>query len=382
MSLRIVLDENIPHAQEIFSPFGYIKALPGRKITNTDLKEADTLIIRSVTNVDAELLKNTAVKFVGTCTIGRDHVKENELKSQNIAFYSAPGCNAQAVGEYVVCCLLEYAQATQITLEGKSLGVVGVGNVGTIVRRYAEALGMKVLLNDPPRERAGDPLPFVSFEKVLKDSDFITIHVPLIKSGVDKTYHLIDSNALRQMKSSAVLINSCRGSVVNNQELKVALKNKTIRAAILDVWENEPEIDQELFNLCFLGSPHIAGYSYDAKIRGSTMIAEKLAEFYKISLPDYAKLGLPDIHKISARKLTKNEEIDLKAICNLFYEPREDTNLLKNSFLEVKAGENFDNLRKKYRKRREFQVIPLEFLEGAPSEKLAKMLEILKFRNF
>lgn len=381
MSLRIVLDENIPHSQEIFSPFGEIKALPGRNIKNQDLKGADALIIRSITNVDKSLVQNTPLKFIGTCTIGTDHVKEKDLQDLDIKFFSAPGCNAQSVAEYVLCALLEFAHQTHTSLAGKTIGVVGVGNVGSKVAKYAKLLNMKVLLNDPPRQRKGDALEFVPFSEIL-NCDFITLHVPLFKQGPDKTHHLIDTQNILKMNPNAVIINTCRGSVINNNDLKLGLRTKKIQAAILDVWENEPNLDQELFNLCFIGTPHIAGYSYDAKIRGSTMIAEELAKFFHLPKPDYSLIGQPSEPFYDLNNLDKNEENLLKQIANLCYDPQIDHFDLKHSLTIPNSGESFDNLRKKYRKRREFQVVPLKYERGQLSETLVKILIALQFRSF
>ncbi len=379
MNLKIVLDENIPHAQEIFSPFGTVISLPGRKITNTDLKNADALIIRSVTNVDKNLVQDTPVKFVGTCTIGTDHVKEKELEDLNIHFCSAPGCNAQSVAEYVLTALLDFSMKTNTTLKGKSIGIIGVGNVGTLVAEYAKALEMQVLLNDPPRERNGDSLSFVPLKNIL-NCDFISLHVPLNKQGEDKTLNLFDAKMISRMKQTAVLINTCRGSVVNNADLKSALQAKIIQSAILDVWEKEPNIDSELFNLCHLGTPHIAGYSYDAKIRGGTMIADKLARFFKLTPANYQGLGKSKTESFSISKTENSDELAIKSIANLFYDPREDHNALKTSISSANQGENFDNLRKNYRKRREFQIVPLEYDKGLLKEKLVKKLKLLQFK--
>lgn len=379
MNLKIVLDENIPHAQEIFSPFGTVFSLPGRKITNTDLKNADALIIRSVTNVDKNLVQDTPVKFIGTCTIGTDHVKEKELEDLNIHFCSAPGCNAQSVAEYVLTALLDFSMKTNTTLKGKSIGIIGVGNVGTLVAEYAKALEMQVLLNDPPRERNGDSLSFVPLKNIL-NCDFISLHVPLNKQGEDKTLNLFDAKMISRMKQTAVLINTCRGSVVNNADLKLALQAKIIQSAILDVWEKEPNIDSELFNLCHLGTPHIAGYSYDAKIRGGTMIADKLARFFKLTPANYQGLGKSKTESFSISKTENSDELAIKSIANLFYDPREDHNALKTSISSANQGENFDNLRKNYRKRREFQIVPLEYDKGLLKEKLVKKLKLLQFK--
>jgi erythronate-4-phosphate dehydrogenase len=379
MNLKIVLDENIPHAQEIFSPFGSIVALPGRKITNADLMDADALIIRSVTNVDKSLLQNTSVKFVGTCTIGTDHVKEKELEDLNVHFCSAPGCNAQSVAEYVLTSLLDFAKKTNTTLKGKSIGIIGVGNVGSLVANYARALEMQVLLNDPPRERNGDSLSFVPLKNIL-NCDFISLHVPLNKQGADKTFHLFDAKTISKMKPSAVLINTCRGSVVNNVDLKAALHSNVIQSAILDVWEKEPNIDTELFNLCHLGTPHIAGYSYDAKIRGGTMIADKLASFFHLASANYEGLGKSKIDSFQISQIEDSDELAIKSIANLFYDPQEDHNALKISISDVNHGENFDNLRKNYRKRREFQIVPLKYKDSLLKEKLVNKLKSLQFK--
>jgi erythronate-4-phosphate dehydrogenase len=297
----IIADENIPFAREAFGPLGEVRLVAGRAIAPDAVREADALLVRSVTRVNAALLANTRVKFVGTATIGTDHIDLDYLQQKGIAFASAAGCNANSVAEYVVAALLHIAVQRQIVLEGMTLGVVGAGNVGSRVAEKARALGLKVMLNDPPLAElifshspstlsfdqqqnfsrlAG--LPFHSLEELMA-ADIITLHTPLVRRGPHPTFHLFDEKRLRQMKNGAVLLNTARGEVIDTLALKKALRKARLSAAVLDVWEHEPHIDPELVELTTLATPHIAGYSFDGKVKGTWLIYEALCRFLQIA---------------------------------------------------------------------------------------------------
>ena len=278
--LKIIIDENIAFAREAFNQFGQIILLPGKKITNQELQKADILIVRSVTQVNEDLLKNTAVKFVGTATIGTDHIDLDYLNKNNIVFADAKGCNAYSVAEYVITALLFLADKLDLKLSDKTIGIVGVGNIGSKVAAFANALGMKVLLNDPPLQRNGDKREFLPLDKILS-TDIITFHVPLIKEGVDKTYHILDKEKMGLINKNAILINTSRGPVVDNKELINVIREKNLRV-VLDVWENEPDVNLDLLKEVLIGSPHIAGYSREGKVNGTKMIYNALCNYLNV----------------------------------------------------------------------------------------------------
>ncbi|MFN3693868.1 MAG: 4-phosphoerythronate dehydrogenase [Ignavibacterium sp.] len=226
--MKIIVDENIAFAKEAFSLFGDVVLLPGREITNETLKNADVLIIRSVTDVNEKLLSNTSVKFVGTATIGTDHIDLDYLKSMDITFADAKGCNAYAVAEYFLTALLKVCSDEDISLQNKSIGVIGVGNVGSKVAGFSELLGLKVLKNDPPLQRENPDENFYSLDEVLQ-CDIITLHVPLTLEGEDKTYHLLNAENFEVLKDGSILINTSRGAVIDNQALRKVINQKNLK---------------------------------------------------------------------------------------------------------------------------------------------------------
>lgn len=351
--MKIIVDENIEFGKEAFEQFGEVILSNGRKITNDLLKDVEILIIRSITNVNEELLKNTPVKFVGTATIGTDHLNKEYLNSANIKYSSAPGCNSFAVTEYVLSVLSKISYEQNFNLEDKSFGVIGYGNIGKKITHFAKAIGMNVIVNDPPLERDGFDYPFSTLDEALQ-CDIITLHVPLNKNGLDKTYHLLDEEKINDLKPGTILINSSRGPVVDNTALLKRLKDKNDITVVLDVWENEPSINQELLQKIYIGTQHIAGYSYEGKVNGTVMIYESLCEFLNEEKSWQPELKQIDDNKIS---LTKKETEDLLySITNKIYPIDQDSQKLK-SFAELNSFEfakQFDLLRKNYKLRREF----------------------------
>ena len=279
--MQFVVDENIPFAREAFSHLGSVTLLPGRGITREAIREAHALIVRSVTKVDATLLADTNVQFVGTATTGVEHIDREYLAARNIGFAAALGCNANAVAEYVLTALLVTAHAKGWGLSEKTLGIIGAGRIGSLVAAKAPALDLRTLLHDPPLARAtGDPR-YLSLAETLQ-ADFITLHVPLTYDGPDPTFHLIGADELTHMTPSAILINTARGEVVDNAALLETLTKGTIGGAILDVWEREPAIDWDLLDRVTLGTPHVAGYSSDGKINGTVMVYHACCRFWGI----------------------------------------------------------------------------------------------------
>lgn len=371
--MRLVVDENIVFGKEAFGRFGEVSLLNGRNITKDDLIDADALIVRSVTNVDNKLLEGTPVKFVGTATIGTDHIDNNYLKKNNIEFAFAPGCNSYAVAEYVITAIFNFLIEKKITsTKGLSIGIIGVGNVGSKVERFARALGMSLLLNDPPLEREGVKKNFVSLEEVLK-ADIITLHVPLTLGGEDKTYHLFNKNNLKKISDKSLLINTSRGAVINSNDL---LNQIIIRGlnAVLDVWENEPNINSELLDKVFIGTPHIAGYSLEGKFNGTKMIFEALNNY--LGSDKEWDFILPSIDQ----KIIKLDDLDsevstLYEVVNQVYKIKDDHQSLVKS--EGKGiGKRFDLLRKTYIERREFNNY---FIKGEITSSLYAKLKGLRF---
>ena len=355
--MKIIADINIPSVKECFSHLGEVITVTGREITPDLLKDADVLLVRSITKVNEKLLKGSSVKFVATATIGVDHIDREYLKQAQIGFSSAPGSNATSVAEYIVAALLNIAQANDIKLSDSSIGIIGVGNVGSRVERRAAALGMKIVLNDPPLQRASLDKKYRPLEEAL-DCDFVTLHTPLEKVGADATYHLCDRLFFEQLKEGAVLLNSSRGAVVETEAIKAALESGKLSGACLDVWEYEPKVDIDLLNAVDIATPHIAGYSFDGKIKGLMMIYRACCQHFGIT-PDRSIdefLTAAAIETIDYNEYEGNEQEILEQIVSSVYNILDDdSSMLKLSIISPeKRAEYFDRLRKEYRVRREF----------------------------
>lgn len=373
--MKIIIDENIAFAKETFSLFGNVVCLSGRDITKEVLKDADVLIVRSVTQVNEELLNNTSVKFVGTATIGTDHIDLNYLKSRNIAFADAKGCNAYAVAEYFLTALLKVCSDYKITLQDKSIGITGVGNVGSKVVKFSELIGLKVLKNDPPLQRENPNEKFYSLDEVLQ-CDIITLHVPLTFEGEDKTYHLLNEQNLERLKNGAILINTSRGAVIDNQALRKFINQKKLKV-VLDVWENEPDPDLSLLERVKIATPHIAGYSLEGKVNGTVMIFNALNNFlgtnYKFDF------SLPEVRNnlLSYTKYEFDEE-EFNSLLSRIYDIESDNLQMKKMLYFDKEDriKYFDNLRKYYPLRREFN----NYLIQTDSEMMKEIFKGLRFK--
>jgi erythronate-4-phosphate dehydrogenase len=276
--MKILADSNIPFASEAFSSLGDVTTAPGRAMTASDVADCDALLVRSVTRVGAELLDGSRVQYVGTATIGTDHIDQTYLKECGIAFASAAGCNARSVSEYVAAALLDTAVRGDRPLAGMRLGVVGHGNVGSKIAAWARKLGMQVLVCDPPLARRGEPfVPFVE----LFDCHAITFHVPLLRDGDDATIHYLGKEILEHVNPDAILINTSRGPIFDNAALCRALQAGRPGPVVLDVWENEPQYDPALLDWAAIATPHIAGYSFDGKVTGTRMIQHAAVEHFR-----------------------------------------------------------------------------------------------------
>ncbi len=374
--MKIVADENIPFVKECFSSLGQVCLFEGRKITFDKVKDADVLLVRSVTKVNKELLEGGNVKFVGTATIGVDHIDQNYLKERGIGFSSAPGSNSNSVAEYVVAGLLEVSEKYNIELEGLSIGIIGVGNVGSKVYAKAKALGLKTVLNDPPKKRETGDEKYRELNEVY-ECDIVTIHTPLTFEGVDQTYHLADEEFFSNLKDGVIFFNTSRGGVVDTGSLKGAFNNCKVKSAVLDVWENEPEIDTELLEMTDIGTPHIAGYSFDGKVTGMMMIYDAVTKFFdkdkKYSLQNF--LPEPQVKEINLNQSNDQRGI-LEAVRKL-YDIREDDRRLRKILNETERGEYFTFLRKTYPVRREF---PNTLVKVNDNFKLKNKLEGIGFK--
>lgn len=378
--MKIVADANIPYVRECFSSIGDVELLGGREITSDAVADADLLLVRSITPVNARLLAGSRAKFVATATIGFDHIDVDYLRRDSIGFASAPGSNANSAAEYVIAALLEIAQKYNIGLEGKSIGVVGVGNVGSRVAKKCQALGMHVRLNDPPLQRqTGDPK-YLPLEE-LYDCDFLTLHTPLTFDGRDKTFHLADEKLFKSLGQKCAFINASRGAVTNSDALTDAINADALRGVVLDVWENEPNIETELLKIVDIGTPHIAGYSLDGKIAGLIMIYKAACEHFAIvprhSVEDF--LPEPEVPQLRLDPNPANHIETLIAAVKRVYDIRRDDVRLRGiqTTRAGQAGEFFDNLRKEYAVRREFQNTRV-VLER-PCEPLARKLAGIGF---
>lgn len=276
--LNIWIDDQIAE-RELFGSIGVLHTFSGRTVTRDDLLSADALIVRSVTRVDASLLDGTHVKFVGSVTAGADHLDTFYLQARHIQYALAPGFNARPVAEYVMAVLFLLAGRRGVSVDSWTLGIVGVGQVGSMVRDFARSVGMTVMLNDPPREAQNAVGPWETLERVLEASDVVTLHVPLTEAGEYATRRLIGGDQLASLKPNGILINAARGGVVDEKALTEALSNKAIGGAVIDTWENEPEIDVGLLAACDVATPHIAGHSVGARQRGARAIRSALASW-------------------------------------------------------------------------------------------------------
>ncbi|WP_052285420.1 4-phosphoerythronate dehydrogenase PdxB [Kluyvera genomosp. 1] len=355
--MKILVDENMPYARELFSRLGEVRAVPGRPIPMEALTDADALMVRSVTKVNEALLGDKAIKFVGTATAGTDHVDQAWLQQAGIGFSAAPGCNAIAVVEYVFSALLMLAERDGFALTDRTVGIVGVGNVGGRLQKRLEALGIKTLLCDPPRADNGDAGDFRSLDELVAQADVLTFHTPLYKEGPYKSLHLADEALIRRLKPGTILINACRGPVVDNAALLTCLEEGQDLSVVLDVWEPEPDLNLALLDKVDLGTSHIAGYTLEGKARGTTQVFEAYSQF--IGQPQEVALSsllpAPEFGRISLHGPL--DQPTLKRLVHLVYDVRRDDAPLRK--VAGIPGE-FDKLRKNYLERREWSSLTVE----------------------
>lgn len=362
--MHIVADENIPLLDEFFADFGTIHRLPGRAITAQDVRDADLLLVRSVTRVDRALLKGSRVRFVGTCTIGTDHLDLDYFAEAGIAWSSAPGCNARGVVDYVLGSVLTLAEREGVDPAARIYGVVGAGQVGARLVNLLRGLGWQVRVCDPPRQ-AAEGGEFVSLERIIDECDVISLHTPLDAS----TRHLFDAARLAGLKPGSWLINASRGAVVDNAALRALLPERGDLKAVLDVWEGEPQADVELAALCQLATPHIAGYSLDGKLRGTAQIYQACCRV--LGVPERVRLDdllpAPWLSEV-ALDASADPAWALTTLCRAVYDPRRDDADFRRSLVGDADARRaaFDRLRKHYPMRREIDGLRVRIQGDAP----------------
>ncbi|MGZ0715403.1 4-phosphoerythronate dehydrogenase PdxB [Pseudomonas palleroniana] len=367
--MLIVADENIPLLDAFFEGFGEIRRVPGRSIDRATVEQADVLLVRSVTHVNRALLEGTTVRFVGTCTIGTDHLDLEYFEQAGITWSSAPGCNARGVVDYVLGSLQTLAEIEGADLKQRTYGVVGAGEVGGRLVKVLKGLGWNVRVCDPPRQIAEDG-DYVSLEQIIEQCDVISLHTPLTQSGNGSTWHLFDRQRLNRLKPGTWLINASRGPVVDNAALREVLLAREDLQAVLDVWEGEPQVDVDLADLCVLATPHIAGYSLDGKQRGTAQIYQALCAHLgqpaNIQLSDL--LPAPWLAEVHLNAST-DPAWALATLCRSVYDPRRDDADFRRSLVGSVQEQRkaFDLLRKHYPERREIDGLRVRINGESPA---------------
>ncbi|PKG39584.1 4-phosphoerythronate dehydrogenase [Psychromonas sp. Urea-02u-13] len=371
--MKLYIDENIPYAKQFFSDFGDLTFFSGRTVSPEQLSDADILLVRSITQVNEGLLHlNKTLKFVGTATIGMDHVDQDFLKQHDIAFSSSPGCNKISVAEYVLSSLLILAEKQQFQLTDKSVAIVGAGNTGSAVYERLTALGVCCKLYDPPLQLAGDKREFCRFDDVL-NADIISLHVPKIHGGAFPTVHMFDASVLAKLNDQQILINASRGEVIDNQALLTLARNGHQPTLVLDVWENEPNIEKQLLPYVEIATPHIAGYSLDGRARGTEMLYQALC----LHLNKKVQYQAADfVVKAAITDITITQELSqavLKQLVHLIYDVRRDDALFRQM---IDQDDGFDIMRKTYSERRELSTLTVN-----TSTSQTKLLQSLGFNS-
>ena len=337
-----MIDDAVWGFDQIFSEFGEVVTLPGRQISNESLQDCDALIVRSRTRVDEELLRNSKIQFVGSTVAGLDHIDQPYLEDNAITLSSAQGCNANAVAEYVISAIANLSHDYNFKLSDRTLGIIGVGNVGRRLDFKAKQLGIKTLLNDPPRESAEGSEHFVSLEEAL-GADIVTFHTPLTFSGIYSTHNLLDSHNFNHIKKDAIIINAARGGIINELIWEIT----PTKANIIDCWENEPNINPTLQKSAYWATPHIAGHSIDAKFMGSFMIYKDLCKYIKKPLND-------NIEHLINPELRIIRENNLHETLNSIYSFQADDKAIQDI-------SNFEDYRRNYPERYEWRHFETEY---------------------
>jgi erythronate-4-phosphate dehydrogenase len=369
--MKIIIDDKIPYIKGALEKVAEVIYLPGSKTTPDIVKNADAIITRTRTICNKQLLEGSSVKFIATATIGYDHIDTEYCESAGIEWTNAPGCNAESVNQYISSALFSWSMKNRTGLAGKTIGIIGVGQVGSRIAKTCEIIGMRVLLSDLPRERKEGSGMFTNVQTIQNESDIITFHVPLNMTGEDATYHMVNSEFLQMLKKKPLLINSCRGEVFNTEAVKQARKSGLISGLIIDCWENEPDLDLELLRMVEYGTPHIAGYSKDGKANGTKMSVQAVSRFFNLGLDNWqpTKVEPPEnsVFEIDGNQ-RREYSILAEAILSTYDIETDDEAVRKNP-------KDFEKLRGDYPVRREFDsfTIKAKNIETETLEKLEKL---------
>lgn len=346
--MKILADAHIPYLKGVAEHFGEVEYLPGNQFSKEAIMEKEALIVRTVTHFGEEILSGTNVKLICSATIGYDHIDTAWCESHGVAWKTAPGCNAASVEQYVTASLLYLSHQYKFDLTDKTIGIVGVGNVGSKVAVASKKMGMRVLLNDPPREEKEGSADFVDIDTIQREADIITFHTPLTKTGNHPTYHLLDDLFVTTLEKKPFIINAARGGVTDNQVLKRAIANGQISGVVIDCWEKEPDIDQELLQMADIATPHIAGYSADGKWMATKMSLDNINDFFDLGITNtpYQSIPSPSQPIIDLSEIEPEHQLH-HAVWHT-YNPMIETLALKSS------PEKFYWFRSNYPLRREY----------------------------
>ncbi|MCH5318969.1 MAG: 4-phosphoerythronate dehydrogenase [Paramuribaculum sp.] len=324
--MKIIVESKIPYIQGVLESYGNVSYLDSEDITAETIADADALFVRTRNVCDKSLLEGSQCRFIASATIGLDHVDRDYCNAKGIKVVNAPGCNAPAVAQYVFCSIMQMYK----DLKGKTIGIVGVGNIGSIVDRWARSLGMVTLLNDPPRQRTEKDDIFVTLDEIAEKSDIITIHAPLILEGVDKTFHLFNQEIITKFQKKPLVINAARGSITDSNALLEGMEKGKISDVILDCWENEPDINHVLLERAAISTPHIAGYSIEGKMRATRMVVDSFTKHFKFPSVKWESPISNSPDKITIDEALKSYDV------------------LKDSYALKSNPESFENLRNHY----------------------------------
>ncbi|MBM4155697.1 MAG: 4-phosphoerythronate dehydrogenase [Lentisphaerae bacterium] len=380
--MKTICARSVLAGREAFATVGEVVVKPDREIVREDLLDADALVIRSKTTVNRSLLEGTRVAFVGTATAGFDHIDGAACADLGVAWTAAPGCNATSVAEYITAALLTMAEKGGFDLAGRTIAVVGVGQVGRRVVAKASALGMRPLQNDPPRAQTEGDAVLRPLDEILPQADIVTLHVPLTDDGPFATRGMVDCRFLERLKPGALFFNASRGEVVDEAALKLALAGGQVSAAVLDVWDHEPEIDPALLDAAAVGTPHIAGYSWDGKLAGTAQVYEAACRFFEIK-PSWDSTAIapgtppPEVAVPTAGR--SDQEVLRDLVLGVYDLARDDRDLRGARAPEGETlAVRFERLRKKYWTRREFPAARIALPGAAPE--LLRLSAALGFR--
>lgn len=350
--MNIICDPNLLMSESLFSHLGDVTMIEGRELTHEDVLQADMLIIRSTAKITPSLMEGSHVSFIGSGVIGIDHLDKSYLAERNIPWVSAPGCNAESVADYFITALLSLGQMNKMTWEGKTLGIVGVGHVGTAIWHRAKALGMHIIGCDPFKSEEG----YVDFDELLAQSDVVTFHTPLTTDGPYPTYHLFSGARVRKVKPGAVLINMARGSVIESEITCAAIDHGFLSDVIIDCWEGEPDWHAELSSRAFLATPHAAGHAYEGRLNGTLAVYRAACDFLGQDSGEIPALPIPPVPTIEMDVAGLADEDVLYRLTSQVCDIEGDSRRFRSAFSSVPEERRlaFDNLRKNYPMRRLF----------------------------